>query len=463
MTLLTSASHPKRAFRSGLAAWLLVELVGCGDGGGDSPAPAPPPPAPSLTSIALAPRAMSLAPGESSSLTVTGTYSDGSMQTLPAAGEAFSSSDIATVTVSASGIVTAAAGAADGASATIRAQDTGSGLSTTADASTVVTIVVGGKGPPTPGSVTAVTQTAGNDARCTAIQPFYWEIGNRDAALASGSSTQAGGTPVQADTVFPIASASKWIYGIYVVQQRGGAANLTANDVGFLNFTSGYTYMDSSTSRAVCSAPPSGPDSINHCLTLPSSTPGKTYASHDPDTSGLFYYNPGHQENHAGQLQPEINSLDASQLGAAIVVGTGVNGITLRYNQPLLAGGVIASANDYAAILRAIVGGRLAMRDALGTHAVCAWIGPGCDAVRSPALTVQWHYSISHWIEDDPATGDGAFSSPGAFGFYPWIEANKQYYGVISRFARSGDELQAGLASSRCGQALRAAWETGTP
>ena len=82
------------------------------------------------------------------------------------------------------------------------------------------------------------------------------------------------------------------------------------------------------------------------------------------------------------------------------------------------------------------------MRDALGTHAVCAWIGPGCDAVRSPALTVQWHYSISHWIEDDPATGDGAFSSPGAFGFYPWIEANKQYYGVISRFARSGDELQ---------------------
>ena len=463
MTRATIANRRTSACRSGLAAWLLAGLVGCGGGGDDSPGPAPTPPAPSLTSIALAPRAVTLAPGASSSLSVTGTYSDGSTKTLPASGETYTSSDTAIATVSASGVVTAATGAADGASATIAARDTASGLSTTPGNSTVVTIVVGGSGPPTPGSVTAVTQTAGNDARCTAIQPFYWEIGNRDAALASGSSTQDGGTPVRADTVFPIASASKWIYGIYVVQQRGGAANLTANDVGFLNFTSGYTYMDSSTSSAVCTAPPSGPDSINHCLTLPSSTPGKTYASHNPGTDGLFYYNPGHQENHAGQLQPEINDLDAAQLGAAIVEGIGVNGVTLRYNQPLLPGGVIASANDYAQILRAIVGGRLGMRDALGTHAVCAWIGPGCDAVRSPALTVQWHYSISHWVEDDPASGDGAFSSPGAFGFYPWIEAGKQYYGVISRFARSSDELQAGLASSRCGNALRAAWETGTP
>ena len=37
-------------------------------------------------------------------------------------------------------------------------------------------------------------------------------------------------------------------------------------------------------------------------------------------------------------------------------------------------------------------------------------------------------------MEDDPAVhGDGAFSSPGAFGFYPWIDSSKSYYGIISR------------------------------
>jgi hypothetical protein len=295
------------------------------------------------------------------------------------------------------------------------------------------------------------------------LQPFYWEIGDAQGALASGSSTQTGGTAVTAATKLLLASASKWIYGMYVVQNRGGAANLSAADVKFLNFTSGYSYMDTLTQSATCTAPATGADSINYCLTLPSSTPGETYASHNAATDGVFDYDGGHEENHAGQLQPEINGLDTTQLGAAIAAGLNVSGITLRYNQPLLAGGIFASANDYSAILRAVLAGRLGMLDALGTNAVCAWVGAGCDAASSPAVTVKWHYSIAHWIEDDPATGDGAFSSPGAFGFYPWIESNKRFYGVISRYAPANGEIQNGLASSQCGHALRTAWETGLP
>jgi hypothetical protein len=30
------------------------------------------------------------------------------------------------------------------------------------------------------------------------------------------------------------------------------------------------------------------------------------------------------------------------------------------------------------------------------------------------------------------SVGDGAFSSPGAYGFYPWISTDKHYYGIIS-------------------------------
>ena len=417
--------------------------------------------APTLTAIVLSPAAVSVSAGATTQLTVTGTYSDGSSQVLASSGETFNSSNTAAATVSATGLVTGAANAVGGATSTITATDTASGIVTSTSNSSVVTIEAGANGPPTAGSVTAAAQTALSNSMCTAIQPFYWEIGDANGALASGSSTQSGGTAVTAATKLLYASASKWIYGMYVVQKRGGAANLTATDVKFMNFTSGYTYMDTMTQSATCTAPATGADSINYCLTLPSSTAGETYGSHNAATDGVFDYDGGHEENHAGQLQPEINSLDTSQLGAAINAGLNVSGSTLRYNQPLLAGGIYASANDYSPILRAVLAGKLGMLDALGTHAVCAWVGAGCDAAHSPAVTVKWHYSIAHWVEDDPTTGDGAFSSPGAFGFYPWIESNKKFYGVISRYANANGEIQDGLASSQCGHELRAAWETG--
>jgi hypothetical protein len=414
-----------------------------------------------LTKVSLAPAAASLAPGGTLTLAVIGTYSDGSSQPLAAAGETFASSNSALATVSAAGIVTVPSTATNGGVAMISATDTASGVATTAGGGTQLTIATM-DGAPTATSAAAAASTALNNTQCTAIQPFYWEIGAATGAIAQGSSTQAGGTAVASSTRMPIASASKWIYGMYVVQKRGSAANLTAADISFLTFTSGYTYMGSDTQGATCTAPSSGANSISYCLTLPSvTTPGAYFNGQDSATVGVFDYDSGHEENHAGQFQPEINALDTSALGAAIVSGLNLSGITLRYTQPLLAGGIYASADDYSPILRSILGGQLAMHDALGTHPVCAWVGSGCNAAYSPSITQHWHYSIAHWVEDDPTTGDGAFSSPGAFGFYPWIDANKKYYGVISRYSAATGVVQNGLNSAYCGHQLRAAWETG--
>lgn len=436
-------------------------LTACSGGSGSGSTPPPPPSAPTLSSIALSPLTVALTPGGMASLVVTGTYSDGSTRALAASSETFSSSNTGVANVNAAGVVSVAAGAAAGTMATISATDTASGLTTPAADSTVVTVATMTSGPPTPGSVAAAAATAQNNAQCTAIQPFYWELGNADGALASGSSNQPGDTPVTADAKFPIASASKWVYGMYVVQQRGAAANLTAADIQFLTFSSGYTYMGSVSQSVTCTAPASGANSINHCLTLPSTTAGKLFSSQDPGTVGVFDYDSGHEENHAGQFQPEIADLDVSTLGSAMVGGLGVAGVSLRFNQPLLAGGIYASANDYTALLRAILSGQLHMREALGSHPVCAWVGAGCNAASSPQFTEHWHYSIGHWVEDDPTRGDGAFSSPGAFGFDPWIDADKQYYGVISRHAASGTGNQNGFSSALCGRQLRAAWKTG--
>lgn len=75
-----------------------------------------------------------------------------------------------------------------------------------------------------------------------------------------------------------------------------------------------------------------------------------------------------------------------------------------------------------------------------------------------PPRNEDWSYSIGHWVDTDARVGDGAFSSTGAFGFHPWIDANKTTYGVI---ARRTSEPGTGFDSAICGRLLRKAWATG--
>jgi hypothetical protein len=415
-----------------------------------------------LGSIAITPSLLTLSPGSTATVVVTGTYSDGSVRTLSASGETFQTSNANLVTVDASGTVTVSAHAKNASTAVLRVVDKATGMATTGHKDARVTVRTG-DGAPTATSVSAVTSTAQRNVNCATIRPFYYEIGNAESALVSGSMDASGQTPITSTTAMSVASASKWIYGTYVVQKRGGAANLTSADVSFLTFTSGYTYMGTDQQGSTCTPPPGGGvDSIQHCLTLPSKTvPGMYFNQRNPATVGTFDYDAGHEENHAGQYQHEISTLDTSDIGPAFVTEFNVGAISLRYTQPLMAGGLYTTPDSYATILRGILSGQLGMLEALGTHPVCAWNGNGCSAPDSPAYPNKWHYSIAHWVEDDPTTGDGAFSSPGAFGFYPWIEANKKFYGIIARSTPSGTGVQNGMVSMLCGHELRAAWESG--
>ena len=62
--------------------------------------------------------------------------------------------------------------------------------------------------------ILAVNQTAINNALCQALGDFYWELGDASGALVSG----AVGTTYAADTSIGIASASKIVFGAFVVQ-----------------------------------------------------------------------------------------------------------------------------------------------------------------------------------------------------------------------------------------------------
>lgn len=292
----------------------------------------------------------------------------------------------------------------------------------------------------------AARDTAERSPACVAAQPFYWEIGDANSALASGS---AGGKRYDARSEMQIASASKWVYASYVVQKRGGAQQLTADDIDHLHFTSGHTNFKMM--------------SCGRFATVGGCDRDKEI---DPKTAGQFSYNGGHMQHHAdvvmglGAMKAEAFSNELlSQIGTEV-------GLSFRSPQP--AGGGYGTPANYAVMLRKILSGQLLMRDALGTHAVCAnpttCRAPENTAVHSPVPSnMTWHYSIGHWVED----GDQTYSSPGAFGFYPWINHERDTYGIVARHEFKGllsasDDLQRpAFKSVDCGRLIRKAWFSG--
>jgi len=288
------------------------------------------------------------------------------------------------------------------------------------------------------GRISAATATAQSSSNaCAPIRPFYWEIGDRSSALASGSVPSAASTTVYTQTsMMSIASASKWLYAAYVAEKRAGV--LSADDYRFLNFESGYTNFvtcDQNQTVAACQA---------------MGTNGEYTAGND----GKFFYNGGHMEAHAVSFG--LGTLNNAGLAAELKSQLAPDG-NLIYTQPQLAGGVFTSPVAYASVLRKMLGGQLRMGALLGSHAVCTNPRSCATAVSAPIPSSEsWHYSIGHWVEDDPNVGDGAFSSAGLFGFYPWIDASKTWYGVIARVAPAG-----ALDSVDCGRIIRKAWLTG--
>lgn len=285
----------------------------------------------------------------------------------------------------------------------------------------------------------AATSVATTHPDCGAIAPFYWEIGDRNEAKASGSVDVAGQPGWRADTSMGLASASKWLYAGYVAERSAGVP--TADDIRFLTFRSGYR------SLRVCM-----PDlSIDGCLAFPPSN-----GRYSPEDDGLFSYDGGHMQKHASLIG--LGESDNAALAAELKSQLGAK-LPLAFDFPQPAGGARSTPQGYAAFLRKLLDGSLQLGRLLGTNAVCTNPRTCAQAVNTPVPTTEsWHYSLGHWVEDDPLVGDGAFSSAGAFGFYPWIDATRTWYGVVARQVDASNDSPAGAASVSCGRRIRKAW-----
>jgi hypothetical protein len=295
--------------------------------------------------------------------------------------------------------------------------------------------------------LSAAQTTARSHPVCQGIAPFYWEIGNAQGVAASEALPGAqGATPFSALAVLPLASGSKWLYAAYVVEQREG--KLSAADIAQLNFTSGYT-----SGQVRCEAN----QSAGACLR------SGTHHQHNADHVGKFFYGSGHMQHHVVE-QMQLGTADNQLLTRAMRSVLGREG---HFLQPLPAGGIATTPTAYGQFLQRLLRGELALGRMLGQHKVCA--SPS-HCPQSAVLTAfppaeRVSYALGHWVEDGAGL-DGAFSSPGLFGFYPWIDAAQTSYGLIARASlqgmRAANVDQRPYAQSMyCARAMRKALASG--
>ncbi|WP_375758409.1 hypothetical protein [Corallococcus exercitus] len=295
----------------------------------------------------------------------------------------------------------------------------------------------------TAGEQAALT-TANTSTSCTPLGNFYWEFGNRAGPLYA--IPKGGG--VTATTVLPIASASKWLYAGAYVQSRG-YANLTANEKKLLNFTSGYIDERST----LCGDPGT---TVSECY-------GSAYkdVSYRPLQSGRYFYNGGHLQKLA---LDDIGSRKGTGLLSVMDWVNARLGTTLPESDSdvAVAGGFSASAAQYRVFLSKMINDEYVMSSLLTVDAVPAWPG-GPGVSFTPWTGGEAYYGLGHWIEGEMRNGEWTVtghSSPGAFGFYPWVSPARSRYMILARNRQFfGDEE--GEKSRVCAQAIRKAYESG--
>lgn len=128
---------------------------------------------------------------------------------------------------------------------------------------------------------------------------------------------------------------------------------------------------------------------------------------------------------------------------------------------PLVAGGLRATMNEYARVLQlefdrgTYQGNTLIGASLFATQATEPY--PDAAIGNSPfqKIGIDYHYGLAAWLEcPAPAVNCAVLSSPGAFGFTPWVDRDGGYYAIL---AMEVSESQSGVVefSVRLAQDLK--------
>ncbi len=254
---------------------------------------------------------------------------------------------------------------------------------------------------------------------------------------------------VSAQTRHPIASASKWLAAAAIMRLvERGELDLDARASDHLEWWT---------------ADPDDPRSRVTLRTLLAFTSGFEGGSlavrcvNDEDTSlqacaraihdgwhrhepgAVYYYSPAHLHV-AGAMAEKATGKTWSRIFAdEVVTPLGMDEST-RYTMaseanPRIAGGVEASGADYARFLTEFMAGRY-LADARAQMLRDQSGGARIESSPITAVGQEWRYALGAWKECQRETYGGScpeqavYSSPGLYGFYPWIDAQRGYWAV---------------------------------
>ena len=253
----------------------------------------------------------------------------------------------------------------------------------------------------------------------------------------------------ETDDQVAIASASKMIFGLLIwdliesgdlnrsdtpdtyidfwTDMAGdGRSDITLDQL--LGFTSGFN------------EPPGNPGCISdNTITLTDCVETIYLDGLDTMPGDAFFYGPEHMQI-AGLMATEATGQSiAALIDARLSQPLGLTQTAypaIAGNNPRFSGQMQSSADDVSRLLTAVLAGDL-VTDRTGyledrTATVTFGSRPsGLDAL-------DWHYGFGFWKECDDLSYTAAcdanpiISSPGAFGFTPWIDFERGYWGIVA-------------------------------
>lgn len=162
-----------------------------------------------------------------------------------------------------------------------------------------------------------------------------------------------------------------------------------------------------------------------------------------------FAYGPEHMQIAAAMAEAATGMAFADIVRTKLAEPLGMSENTDFVNptrrNPLASGGAESTANDYALFLTALLDGRLVADPDL----FLAERTSDKELIFRPGAAQDfgdWQYALGSFLEcdkpefDESCAAEAIYSSPGAFGWTPWIDRNAGYWGIV---ARRGD-LQTG-------------------
>jgi CubicO group peptidase (beta-lactamase class C family) len=256
-----------------------------------------------------------------------------------------------------------------------------------------------------------------------------------------------------------VASASKLVAGMVVFSLISkGELSLTDTTGDVLGFEPPYDNITLEQLLSFTSGLPRHNSCLlNEDLTLEECVNMIGDPDNDPSAAPGELFNYGGTHLQVAGLMAEVrggmpfNKLFRAHRAAPLQLSEGATFYTLPRElegteNPLVAGGLRISVNEYASLLglafrRGRVGHAQVLikptvfQDAARDHF------PEADIGNSPLqdLHLPYRYGLASWLECDPALQDPAerpepcsvISSPGAFGFTPWLDRENEYYAIL--------------------------------